>query len=160
MLFSRGVNKSTKRVWFRVMYVTAIIMYSVFLTTVHCFENSKKQKFISSKFRKQEKFVTSKFPKNSHHFAAFASKYRIERREISPTYRRKFARTIHKIRQNSLSLLLHSTVPLVLSLSKEKGIKLVMIKNSETKNSVAKQYARILSFQIISTTNLFLLLLS
>ena len=114
-------------IWFRVMYVTAIIMYSVFLTTVHCFENSKKRKFISSKFRKQEKFVTSKFRKslqqgkfvtskfrkNSHHFAAFSSKYHIERREILrkilPTYRRKFARTIDEIRQNSLSLLLHST---------------------------------------------------
>ena len=96
------------------MYVTAIIMYSVFLTTVHCFENSKKWKFISSKFRKQEKFVTSKFWKNLHHFAAFSSKYRIERREIlreiSPTYRGKFARTIDEIRRNSLSLLLHSTV--------------------------------------------------
>ena len=96
------------------MYVTAIIMYSVFLTTVHCFENSKKRKFISPKFQKQEKFVTSKFRKNSHHFAAFSSKYRIERceipREISSTCRRKFMRTIDEIRRNSLSLLLHSTV--------------------------------------------------
>ena len=93
------------------MYVTAIIMYSVFLTTVHCFENSKKRKFISSKFRKQEKFVTSKFRKNSHHFAAFSSKYRIERRKIPREISRKqFVRTIDEIRQNSLSLLLHSTV--------------------------------------------------
>ena len=89
-------------------------IYSVFLMTVCRFENSKKQKFISSKFRKQEKFVTSKFRKNSHNFAAFSSKYRIERREIpreiSPTCNRKFARTINEIRRNSLSLLLHSTV--------------------------------------------------
>ena len=81
---------------------------------IRCFENSKKRKFISSKFRKQGNFVISKFRKNSHNFAAFSSKYRIERREIppeiSPTYRRKFARTIHEIRRNSLSLLLHSTV--------------------------------------------------
>ena len=89
-------------------------MYSVFLMTVRRFENSKKRKFISSKFRKQGKFITSKFLKNSHNFAAFSSKYCIERREIpreiSPTYRRKFARTINEIRRNSLSLLLHSTV--------------------------------------------------
>ena len=89
-------------------------IYSVFLMTVCRFENSKKRKFISSKFRKQAKFVTSKFRKNSHNFAAFSSKYRIERREIpreiSPTCNRKFARTINEIRRNSLSLLLHSTV--------------------------------------------------
>ena len=83
------------------MYVTAIIMYSVFLTTVHCFENSKKRKFISSKFQKQEKFVTSKFRKNLHHFAAFSSKYHIERREIpreiSPKIRENNRRNSSKL---------------------------------------------------------------
>ena len=116
---------------------------------IRCFENSKKQKFISSKFRKQGKFVISKFWKNSnyfsifvyltspsnlklqtehnnvkqkiensHNFAAFPSKYPIERREIppeiSPAYRRKFAKTIHEIGRNWLSLLLHSTVALII----------------------------------------------
>jgi len=41
---------------------------------------------------------------------ALPLKYRFERHEISLTFRRKFTRTINKICQNSLSLLLHSAV--------------------------------------------------
>ena len=127
-LFSRGVNKTTKRVCFRVMYYCNYNVQCIFNdsslvrkfeeTKVHFFEISKARKVhyfeISKRVRSKEKFVTSQFRKNLHHFTAFSSKYRIERRqiprEISPTYRRKFARTIDEIRRNSLSLLLHSTV--------------------------------------------------
>jgi len=53
-----------------------------FLATA-CFENSKKQKFISSKFQKQTNFATPKFQENFHNFAALCLKYRIEQRKIS-----------------------------------------------------------------------------